>query len=292
MGNAHHESRAGPIKVGSATQRTAGARKGWRWALDVNTMSHMPPDKLTTDKGWRGDWLAIRSASPASGVARLTQDFEQDKSDASTALDLVAAHMWLREYEEAGRVCMASEAATPLHLSVSEYPVQIGAALWCLGRFDEARLAWWRASKAKYGDAAGANLHYLLLLFADSVLTGGDSTRIREELDNKRKDQRVHRSWPGPIGMFHLGIYAAAFVTDMAESRVSRWQFDFHRVVKTFGLRQQREAIMNELDVLLEKVESETDIDVFVDYARLPELHLARMIRRDSSFTFADGVRS
>jgi hypothetical protein len=240
----------------------------------------MPPEERTCDMGWRGDWTAIRSDSPASGLARLTRDFEQDTSDASTALDLVAAHMWLRQYEQAERVGMASDAARPKSMSASVYPVQRGAALWCMGRFDDARNAWWSAAKAKYGDAAGANVHYLLLLFADSQLTGSDPSRVRDELNKKTTDRRAHSSWPGPIGMFQLGIYAASYVTDMAEDRVSRWQFEFYRVVKTFGLRHQREAMLSEFNVLLEKVKSESDLEAFVDYARLPELHMAREIRR------------
>jgi hypothetical protein len=238
----------------------------------------MREEQISPDMGWQSDWASIRSASPAFGIGRLAADFEKDKSRASTALDLVTAHMWLRQYERAEQICIESESARPKSMTMSSFPVQRGAALWSGERFDDARIAWWQAAAAKYGDSAGANVHYLLLLFADSELNGSDLTRIREELNKKTSDRRMKDSWPAPIAMFQLGIFAASYITDVADDHVSRWQFEFYRVINTFGIRQQREAMKNELSVLLDKVESDTDLTNFVDYVRLPELHMAREI--------------
>jgi hypothetical protein len=238
----------------------------------------MARKKATSD--WRSNWTAIRSVSPKSGLAGLTRDFERDKSDASTALDLVAARMWLSQYESAERICAEAESARSKTMFISAFPVQRGAALWCLGRHQEARRTWWQAAKAKYGDSGGANVHYLLLLFADALLTGADSTRPHAEMENKTADHRAQGMWPGPLTMFLLGIYGASFLTDMADDRVSRWQFDFYQAVKTFAVRGQQRAMNNEMSLLLSRVQNEPDLEAFVDYARLPEVHLARAMPR------------
>jgi hypothetical protein len=157
----------------------------------------------------------------------LRHDFESDVSNASIALELVAAHMCLAQYAEAEKVCVDAEAARRKDMSISEFPVQRGTAQWCQHRFDDAESTWWSAANAKYGDAAGANVHYLLLLAADGLLKGELSASVREAMDKKTTDARAHHNWPGQIAMFLLGVYGASFVVAAAYDRVARWQFDF-----------------------------------------------------------------
>jgi hypothetical protein len=162
-------------------------------------------------------------------------------------------------------------------MSISEFPVQRGTAQWCQHRFDDAENTWWLAASAKYGDAAGANVHYLLLLAAGSLLKRELSASVREAMGKKTTDARAHNNWPGQIAMFLLGVYGASFVVAAAYDPVARWQFDFYQAIKNFSLRDDAAGLCEELLGLTSQVEA-ADLEAFADFARLPEVHLAREI--------------
>jgi hypothetical protein len=227
--------------------------------------------------GRRDDWMAVRANTPTAGLAHLAADFEANHADASCALDLVAAQMWLRRYEEAERTCALAEQARHVNMSTSCFPIQRGTALWCLGRFAEAEHCWQSAENANYADTAGANVHYLLLLAADGLRNRKFPVNVRAAIDKKRTDTRVHSSWPGPLALYLQGIYGASMVLKLSDkSRDGRWQFHFYQALKSYAQRGDAQAFREELSLLSSQVEAETDLEEFVDFARTPEVHLAR----------------
>jgi hypothetical protein len=145
-------------------------------------------------------WTFLRTQNVEEGLRIMQQAFPT-KLSPSQIMELGVAYMWAERYPAAKN--HFQRAIKQCHGTVSSFYGMAGAAMWCLGEFDEAVETWRLGLIAEFADTAGLGVHLpLLLWFASRVKrTSFEETEAIRLIRGKCDDSRIE-VWPGPIARF------------------------------------------------------------------------------------------
>ncbi len=147
-------------------------------------------------------WNLMRSGAIDEGLRQLRDAFAK-QSDASHAMELGVACLWLKDYLAALEHFHYMQ-ETHIH-RLDCFRTMAGTAKWCLGLPQEAVAEWHAGLKAHYNEGAGGVTCPLLLYFASIVAPNAFSRAEAERLLGVRADDSWARNWPGALAKFAVG---------------------------------------------------------------------------------------
>jgi hypothetical protein len=183
-------------------------------------------------------WQIIRAGATDDGVHQLRAEY-LERPDASRAIELGAALLWVRNYQAAWEVF--HEARRHERWTNSTYFGMAGVAKWCLNDEGEAIEEWRAGLEAQYSDSAGG-VTLPLLLFVASIVNPAlfPQGEAKKLLTAKANDRRVV-NWPGPIAEFLLGridnsgLRKKCVGMDDSDTVVRHWRANFYQGVLEYA---------------------------------------------------------
>lgn len=176
-------------------------------------------------------WSLLRSGERNQAIEQLQKEF-RTKPDASHAMELGVAYLWLKDYDAAWH--HFHQVRQTHARSHARFYGMAGVAKWCLGEQTEAIGEWRAGLKSQYADGAGG-VTLPLLLFVATIVNSDLFERSEAErlLTLRAEDPRV-RNWPGPIAEFVLGrideesLQNRCMVRDESDSLLRLWLMEFY----------------------------------------------------------------